>query len=204
MVMKVGEKRYYHWAGRGFSSEIFGSQLVSLIREVREKTGKKNVIYLCIGSDRSTGDSLGPLVGHQLCRALPEASMVQSLFCLKAPQTLVLGTLKEPVHAINLKKTLEMIRRFHRNALVIAVDASVGSEKNVGGITLGMGSIRPGMGVQKKLDEVGDIYITGVVHGGDHLAPEILQSTRLSLVMELAECITAGIVETFCDEHALI
>jgi len=203
-VTSVGEKRYYHWAGRNFSSEIFGSQLVSLIREVRERTGKTKVIYLCIGSDRSTGDSLGPLVGHQLCRALPEASMLSSLFCLNASQPLVLGTLKEPVHAINLKKTMELIRRFHRNALVVAVDASVGSERNVGGITLGVGSIRPGMGVQKKLGEVGDIYITGVVHGGERLEPETLQSTRLSLVMELAECISAGIVETFCGEGALV
>ncbi len=117
---------------------------------------------------------------------------------------MVMGTLREPVHAINLKKTMETIRRYYRNSLVVAVDASVGSEKSVGGITLGMGSIRPGMGVRKKLDEVGDIYITGVVHGGDHPEPEILQSTRLALVMEMAECICAGIVETFCGERATI
>lgn len=189
----MGEKRYYHWSGRSFSSEIFGSQLTELIDEVKTRTGKKRVIYLCIGSDRSTGDSLGPLVGHQLCRAIP------------APQgVMVMGTLREPVHAINLRKTMETIRRCYRNSLVVAVDASVGSERSVGGITLGIGSIRPGMGVRKKLDEVGDIYITGVVHGGAHPEPEILQSTRLSLVMEMAECICSGIVETFCADRAPI
>ena len=63
----------------------------------------------------------------------------------------------------------------------------------MGGITLGIGSIRPGLGVCKRLQAVGDIYITGVVHGGNDLEPELLQSTRLCLVMELAECISSGI-----------
>ena len=169
---------------------MFGNQLGELIDEVRKKTGKQRVIYLCIGSDRSTGDSLGPLVGHQLCRVQPAYGDLAG--------TMIIGTLKEPVHAINLRKTMEIIRRYYRDALIVAVDASVGCEKNVGGITLGIGSIRPGMGVRKWLDEVGDIYITGIVYGGRHPEPEILQSTRLSLVMEMAECISSGIVETFC------
>lgn len=173
-------KRFYHWMGKSFSPEVFGSQLSCLIEEVKARTGKDGVIYLCIGSDRSTGDSLGPLVGHQLCRLAPE-------------DDLVLGTLRRPVHAVNLKATMDLIRRCYSNYLVVAVDASVGSADRVGGITLGLGSIRPGLGVCKKLQAVGDIYITGVVHGGSHLEPELLQSTRLALVMELAECISSGI-----------
>ncbi|MBQ8813552.1 MAG: spore protease YyaC [Lachnospiraceae bacterium] len=151
-----------------------------LIEAAKKKTGKERVLYLCIGSDRSTGDSLGPLVGHQLCRMVPTG-------------TLVLGTLRKPVHAVNLKATMDFIRSCCSNYLVVAVDASVGREDHVGGITLGLGSIRPGLGVCKKLQEVGDIYITGVVHSGDNLEPELLQSTRLALVMELAECISLGI-----------
>ena len=172
--------RFYHWSGQRFSPEVFGSQLSELIERVKRQTGKDGVIYLCIGSDRSTGDSLGPLVGHQLCRMAPA-------------ETLVLGTLRKPVHAVNLTATMELIRRCYSNYLVVAVDASVGREENVGGITLGLGSIRPGLGVCKKLQAVGDIYITGVVHGGNQLEPELLQSTRLALVMELAECISTGI-----------
>lgn len=172
------------------------------------------MIYLCIGSDRSTGDSLGPLVGHQLCRAIPGMSLAERVCCVvperlrsvgaELAEVTVMGTLREPVHAINLRKTMETIRRCYRDSLVVAVDASVGSERSVGGITLGIGSISPGMGVRKKLDEVGDIYITGVVHGGAYPEPEILQSTRLSLVMEMAECICSGIVETFCRDRATV
>ena len=172
--------RLYHCSGRRFSPEVFGSQMSELIEEAKRRTGKEGVIYLCIGSDRSTGDSLGPLVGHQLCRLVSE-------------ETLVFGTLNKPVHAVNLRATMDFIRRCYSDCLVVAVDASVGSEDHVGGITLGLGSIRPGLGVCKKLQAVGDIYIPGVVQSGNNREPEILQSTRLSLVMELAECFSTGI-----------
>ena len=51
---------------------------------------KAGVIFLCIGTDRSTGDSLGPLGGHKLrkCRLKKAA---------------VIGTLDKPVHAMNLE-----------------------------------------------------------------------------------------------------
>src|SRR5690554_2831459 len=48
-------------------------------------------LVLCIGSDRSTGDALGPLVGAYL-KQLP------------IPRTSVWGTLAQPVHALNLEQ----------------------------------------------------------------------------------------------------
>ncbi len=47
---------------------------------------------LCIGTDRGTGDCLGPYVGHRL-----------SSFCF--PGIYVYGTLVQPVHALNLCDT---------------------------------------------------------------------------------------------------
>ena len=62
----------------------------------------------------------------------------------------------------------------------------------MGYITLGRGAIRPGLGVSKNLMSVGDIFITGIVGYGGNFEP-LLQNTRLSIVMELADCICAGI-----------
>ena len=60
-----------------------------LIREEMAAKGKDGIMFLCIGTDRSTGDSLGPLVGHMLrSRRLKGAA--------------VIGTLDKPVHAMNL------------------------------------------------------------------------------------------------------
>ena len=142
------------------------------------------IVFVCIGSDRITGDSLGPLVGHQLSR-------------YHWKNIYVYGTLNEPVHALNLETTLEQIKERHPSALYIAVDASLGSQKHVGFISVGTGSICPGAGVHKSLPPVGDIFITGILNVSGTFEHFLLQTTRLSSVVQMAEIITAGIEETF-------
>ena len=79
----------------------------------------EEIIILCIGSDRITGDSLGPLIGHQLSKC-------------RWRNIRIYGTLDYPVHALNLEATLDKIKRRHPSSLLIAVDASLGSKKHVG------------------------------------------------------------------------
>lgn len=147
------------------------------------------VVFACIGTDRSTGDSLGPLVGTFLCRqGLPSSS--------------VIGTLDTPLHAANLVDTLVqhglLGRRPAANSpVVIAVDACLGAAENVGTITVGAGAIKPGAGVRKNLPPVGDIYITGTVNTGGFMEFFVLQNTRLSLVMRMASIIADGLALAF-------
>ncbi|MBC7325336.1 MAG: spore protease YyaC [Moorella sp. (in: Bacteria)] len=138
------------------------------------------VVVVCIGTDRSTGDCLGPLVGTNL-------SHMANL-----PFT-VYGTLDEPVHASNLKEKLEYIKERHHNPIIIAVDACLGQAENVGAITLAAGALRPGAGVNKNLPAVGDIHFTGIVNVGGYMEYFVLQNTRLSIVMRMAQQIASAI-----------
>ena len=56
---------YYDTMGE-FEAERFAVNLNQLIAGEMAEKQKAGVIFLCIGTDRSTGDSLGPLVGHKL------------------------------------------------------------------------------------------------------------------------------------------
>ena len=105
----------------------------------------------------------------------------------------VYGTLEEPVHAKNLKDTIDMIHQVHEDAFIIAIDASLGKSNHVGYITLGEGPLKPGAGVDKELPEVGDIYITGIVNFSGFLDHMLLQTTRLNVVMAMADQICLGI-----------
>ena len=80
------------------------------------------------------------------------------------------------------------------------------SEYHIGYVTLGRGALKPGLGVCKELHAVGDLFITGIVAGCSHYDPMMLQSIRLALVMQLADCISAGIglVENFCLDAASV
>lgn len=143
----------------------------------------KEIVILCIGTDRVTGDCLGPLIGYKLKGNLGDHFNIY-------------GTLDEPVHAKNIEETTKKIYKKHKKPLIIAIDASLGTPEHIGFLTVGEGSIKPGAGLNKKLPHVGDIFVTGIVNLNNVLDIFILQNTRLCLVMKMADIISSGILGT--------
>lgn len=137
---------------------------------------EQRLIVVCVGTDRSTGDCLGPLVGTALSK-------------YNSPLFHLFGTLDEPVHAVNLKDTLQHIHSNFTNPFIVGIDACLGQTSSVGNIQVGFGPVRPGAGVHKELPPVGDIHITGIVNVGGFMEYFVLQNTRLSLVMKLSDII---------------
>ncbi|MCI3924777.1 spore protease YyaC [Paenibacillus sp. TRM 82003] len=136
------------------------------------------IVAVCVGTDRSTGDALGPLVGSSL---------------LKNSELPVYGTLDEPVHAVNLAERLESIQERYRSPYIVAVDACLGQLSSVGCIQAGDGPVKPGAGVNKELPPVGDFHVTGIVNVGGFMEYFVLQNTRLSLVVNMADVIAESI-----------
>ncbi|TDL91787.1 spore protease YyaC [Vibrio vulnificus] len=160
------------------SVEPKGEEINSLalkVKEIIQYSGCKNedVIFLCIGSDRSVGDSLGPLVGTML----KEHSVPYPVY----------GTLENPVHAFNLKETLKEIKKQFKKPLIFSVDACLGDQNQVGYVFLKDGPLVPGKALKKVLPEVGDYHIIGMVNYIDPLPTmQFLNDTRLYTVMNLA------------------
>ncbi|NLZ49552.1 MAG: spore protease YyaC [Clostridiales bacterium] len=140
----------------------------------------RDIIFLCVGTDRSTGDSLGPLVGDKLK-------------FLSREQIHVYGNLQYPVHAKNLTDTIDKILSTHNNPYIIAIDACLGALHNVGKIIVEAKPLTPGSAMNKDLPQVGNLSITGVVNISGALDFMILQNTRLYTVMLLADVISRGI-----------
>lgn len=153
-----------------------GRKIVAHLREAG--IANYTPVILCIGTDRATGDCLGPLVGTELKNYNEKYK--------------VFGDLKSPVHALNLKSTLDNIYSKIENPFVIAIDASLGTPNHIGRITLSNCPIAPGKGVNKKLPAVGNISITGIVSISGQ-SPSLLQNTRLYVVMQLAKCISGAL-----------
>lgn len=150
-------------------------------------TENKSVVILCIGTDRATGDCLGPLVGNRLRAALPLIP--------------VYGTLKHPVHALNLEETIQTIYMEHENPYIIAVDASLGVKEHIGYATISTQPLFPGKGVNKKLPAIGNLSITGIVNIAGFPNSVLLQSTRLHTVMTLADCISTALQGYLIDTY---
>lgn len=171
------------------NSPFARSMLSGIIYNYMEKyynDAYEDIIILCVGTDRSTGDSLGPLTGYKLTH-LPRLY----------PNVYVLGTLDDPVHAKNLVEKINHIYSIYNNPFVIAIDACLGRLERVGYITVAKGALKPGAGVNKDLPHIGDIHITGVVNLGGFMEYIILQNTRLSTIMRMADIISAGFITSF-------
>jgi len=168
------------------ATDAFASSFSQLLYALRSYPFQP-VIILCIGTDRSTGDALGPLIGTRLTE-------------FGFSDAIVYGTLNEPVHATNLPTCIDLIKTRHQDALIVAIDACLGRVDSVGLVTLAKGSVKPGAGVNKALPEVGDIAITGIVNIGGFMEHFVLQNTRLNLVMNMANVIATGITRGFSNQ----
>ncbi len=155
------------------------SNLAELIFSL-DNSLKRPIVIIGIGTDRSTGDSLGPLVGNIL---LSKNIFYENGFA-------VYGCLDNPVHAVNLEdKLIEISNNFH-DPLIIGIDACLGKSESIGFITLKKGPLKPGTGVKKQLPDVGQLHLTGIVNISGYLEYFVLQNTRLSIVMNMAEIIS--------------
>ncbi|MGM9924403.1 MAG: spore protease YyaC [Bacillus sp. (in: firmicutes)] len=171
----INNKKYTLFEDRDAVEQI-SLNLLSTIPSKRPEC----IVVACIGTDRSTGDSLGPLVGT---------------FLSEKPSSpfFVYGTLENPIHAVNLQERVQEIKDKHPNSFIIAVDACLGRTKSVGTVQIGTGPLKPGAGVNKNLPEIGDIHITGIVNVSGFMEFFVLQNTRLNLVVKMAKTIANGV-----------
>jgi putative sporulation protein YyaC len=113
----------------------------------------------------------------------------------------IIGDLKEPVHALNLAKKLEEIDK--DRSLIIAIEAAVtyskGQHKE---IIIGEGPIEPGNAAGKKLPRVGDVNIKGLIFNGYIFGEEEI-SIRIGDIAEMAER-TAEYINNAVRRHLLV
>lgn len=136
---------------------------------------------LCIGSDLSVGDSLGPVTGTMLKEQLT------GLNCY------VYGTLSKPITAHEVKYMNEFLQSTHPKSPVIAIDAAVGLAGDIGLIRLSSAGIKPGSGANKKLATVGDASIMGIVAEKSVFNYSLFSATRLNVVYKMASIIAEGV-----------
>lgn len=175
-----GGTRFTVSAESPHAARDLASALLTALVEVKS-TGHAGLVVVCIGTDRSTGDALGPLVGSMLATTAGFPGHVY-------------GTLDAPVHAANLHQVIRHLEQADSHSLVVAVDACLGGAENVGHVIVAPGALRPGAGVNKNLPPIGDVHVTGVVNVSGFMEYFVLQNTRLGPVVKMARAIAGGIV----------
>lgn len=146
----------------------------------------KNYVVVFIGTDRSTGDALGPIAGTLLKKTKPSYLKIY-------------GDLHRPIHAQNIRHYINLIHNKYARPYIIAIDACLGRNHSIGDLITGSGPLLPGAALNKKLPAIGDLFLTGVVNLSGYMEYAILQNTRLSVVSDMAETIASILLKV--DQH---
>lgn len=147
-------------------------ELVNLLRKEKRKKGENApIVFLCIGSDRSTSDSLGPFIGSFL-----KKNGIQNVH----------GSIESPVHARNLEEEIQRIHCKYPAYILIAIDVAKGSKENYGKISMFQGSLQPGAASQRGLPFVGDISIIGILRmENERLFHTVTMANAIGEVIEM-------------------
>ncbi len=143
-------------------------------------------IFLCVGSDKITGDAFGPLVGRNLEKAFKNFYN----------NIKVIGTLEAPVSGTNLESVTKKIYDTYENPCVIAIDAALSNKEDIGKIIVTSSKMKFKKATSKSMIEIGDISIKGIVARDYKVARynfKELSNTSLNIVMNLANITSDGI-----------
>ncbi len=146
-------------------------------------------VVLCVGSDLAIGDCLGPITGSMLKRK------TQGL------PTFIYGTLSAPVTAKEIRYMRKFLKETHPRSPVIAVDAAVGGEGDIGLIKISDTPLRPGAGANKNLGTVGDLSVMGIVAEKSVANYALLNQTRLNLVYKMSEIISDALANLLYEKR---
>jgi putative sporulation protein YyaC len=150
---------------------------------------EKPPVLVCIGSDLAVGDSLGPITGSML------KHKTQGL------NVFIYGSLSSPVTAKEMKYMRAFLRETHPGRQVIAIDAAVGEEGDIGLIKCSNTPLFPGAGANKKLGAIGDLSIMGIVAEKSIANFSLLNTTRLNLVYSMAEIISQALTDVLWNKQ---
>ena len=163
----------YHKFIREFSNTICN---------LTENKVYSHVIFLCVGTDRITGDTFGPIVGHKLKRLYEDVRNIE-----------VIGDLENTVCDANIECVMQNIRKKYQNPFIIAIDSALSCKENVGRIVVEDRGIYLGSGIGKGKICIGDMSIKGVVAqnlGNPKSNMQLLQNISLGFVLDMAETVS--------------
>ena len=146
--------------------------------------GEREIVIVCFGTTAISGDALGPMVGSLLTQKYDIPAFVY-------------GTEESNVNGKNMSQWLDFIKAVHKDALFVAVDASLGKQDKIGQIVVRDDGVCPS-GVTGKSARFGDVGILGVVakNHGDALMQLMCVSPvevskladKISILLNYAVC----------------
>ncbi len=145
-----------------------------------QQLAKQIDVVVCIGTDKVVCDSLGPMVGSMLNGNMDRPLYIYGLQC-------------QCLTALNIADSFTAIRTLHPHGTILAIDAGVGDNNQIGTLQLSDHGILPGLATNRQLPCIGDIGIVGVVATRDMSAFYGDTPQLRSMLYNMCQTIVEGI-----------
>ena len=119
-------------------NSYFVDDLESKLYRLSIKHSFSNIVFICIGSNKIVGDSIGPIVGNKLLKKN------------KLKNINVIGTTTEPVNYQNIDRLSQYIEERNKDSCIISIDSAMGGIKQIGQIYVNWGNLEIGKAINKK------------------------------------------------------
>lgn len=125
-------------------------ELNKILHKVNTK-GYSNLVFVCIGSSKMIGDSVGPIIGEILNNKL------------KSTNIKVFGNLKNNVNSKNIYRTFKKIEKVYSKPYIISIDSALSNSIKPGNVFILKKGLIPGKALKKKSIEIGNVSIRAIV-----------------------------------------
>ncbi len=157
---------------------------VSLLFNDIVDRGEREIVIVCFGTNAISGDALGPMVGTLLTQKYNVPAFVY-------------GTDESTVNGKNMAQWLSFIKTVHKDAIFVAVDASLGRADKIGDIVIRPDGVCPS-GVTGKSERFGDVGILGIVAQNHKDALMQLMCVSPLEVSKMADKISIMLKDVIC------
>lgn len=159
----------------------------------RNKDNKK-IIFLCIGTNKVIGDSIGPIVGTNLINNLK----CTEDFNFENSNIKVIGDMSNNISYNNIEDNM---KKLAGNNFIIVIDSALSSENNIGKIFIHDRGLKYAESLKRKNNVIGDVSIKAVVGKNTQNRLKnfkILRNASTKRVMTMANILSKGIIDAMC------
>ena len=181
----------YNFKEDANTKERFIEDFTNIYSNMINKKDYSQIVFLCVGTDRITGDAFGPIVGSKLIRLFEK----DNFFNIN-----IYGSLEENINYNNVEDYIKDVDK----TLMIVIDSALSIKENIGKIFVTNNKTVLGKGLNKNRIEIGDISIKTVVAKDSKTIInnfKILQNVSLNTVIGLADIVSEGIYDVIKNRY---
>lgn len=171
--------------------ETLGQELANIIIDAYEDS--KDVVFVCVGTERVAFDSFGPITGSTIKQHLQYM-----------PNFKVYGEVRDNIDAMNAQQRIKAIKENEPNSVIIAIDAlAVKNKQLIGDVLLRDTPIHPGAANNKGIEAIGDhsIVFAACLRKEDENGQYKIDTTTGLNRKEIIKCVETVVesLEIACD-----